>query len=59
MIDFSKFTKEDLEVMLETRKKLIASMSFVPNLPEILEEVKQIEEFLELPKQESEPYGKA
>lgn len=61
MLDLSKFTTEQLEEMLETRKQLIASMSFVSNLPEIVQEMEDIRAFLakDVPDPREKEYGKA
>lgn len=62
MLDLSTFTTEELEEMLETREQLVANMSFVANLPEIVQEIDDIRTFLGKEK-EPEPrddfYGKA
>ena len=56
MIDFTKFTRKELETMLETREKLLSDMSFQPNLPEVLEEIEDLKNYLGI---KESKYGEA
>lgn len=45
-LDLSKFNVQELETMLEERKKELASLTLNANLAEIVEEIEEIEFFL-------------
>jgi hypothetical protein len=53
-LDLSKFTNQQLEEMLEERKREIGILTLNPKLAEILEEIEAIEMFLQ-----KEPQGPA
>ena len=60
MLDLSKFTTEQLEEMLETREKLLYTMTTITNLPEIVQEIEDIKNFLGKNEELSDvKYGKA
>jgi hypothetical protein len=52
-LDLSKFTNQQLEDMLEERKREIGILTLNPKLAEILEEIEAIEIFLQKEPQES------
>jgi hypothetical protein len=52
-LDLSKFTNQQLEEMLEERKREIGILTLNPKLAEILEEIEAIEMFLQKEPQES------
>jgi hypothetical protein len=52
-LDLSKFTNQELEDMLEERKREIGILTLNPKLAEILEEIEAIEMFLQKEPQES------
>jgi hypothetical protein len=52
-LDLSKFTNQQLEDMLEERKREIGILTLNPKLAEILEEIEAIEMFLQKEPQES------
>jgi len=51
-LDLSKFTNQQLEDMLEERKREIGILTLNPKLAEILEEIEAIEMFLQKEPQE-------
>jgi hypothetical protein len=51
-LDLSKFTNQQLEEMLEERKREIGILTLNPKLAEILEEIEAIEIFLQKEPQE-------
>jgi|LakMenE01Jun11ns_1017448.scaffolds.fasta_scaffold8514885_2 hypothetical protein len=51
-LDLSKFTNQELEDMLEERKREIGILTLNPKLAEILEEIEAIEMFLQKEPQE-------
>jgi hypothetical protein len=51
-LDLSKFTNQQLEEMLEERKREIGILTLNPKLAEILEEIEAIEMFLQKEPQE-------
>jgi hypothetical protein len=57
-LDLSKFTNQELEDMLEERKREIGILTLNPKLAELLEEIEAIEMFLKKEPQES-PDGEA
>jgi hypothetical protein len=57
-LDLSKFTNQELENMLEERKREIGILTLNPKLAELLEEIEAIEMFLKKEPQES-PDGEA
>jgi len=52
-IDLSKFTTQELEGMLEERKRELGILTLNPKLAELLEEIEAIEMFLQKEPQES------
>jgi hypothetical protein len=52
-LDLSKFTTQELENMLEERKREIGILTLNPRLAELLEEIEAIEMFLQKDSQES------
>jgi hypothetical protein len=46
MLDLSKFSKTELEMMLEVRQNLLSQMQFINNIQELVNETEQIKEFL-------------
>jgi hypothetical protein len=52
-LDLSKFTNQELENMLEERKREIGILTLNPKLAELLEEIEAIEMFLKKEPQES------
>jgi hypothetical protein len=52
-LDLSKFTNQELEDMLEERKREIGILTLNPKLAELLEEIEAIEMFLKKEPQES------
>jgi hypothetical protein len=52
-LDLSKFSVQDLEQMLEERKREIGILTLNPKLAELLEEIEAIEMFLKKEPQES------
>jgi hypothetical protein len=52
-IDLSKFTTQELEGMLEERKRELGILTLNPKLAELLEEIEAIEMFLQKKPQES------
>jgi hypothetical protein len=52
-LDLSKFTTQELENMLEERKREIGILTLNPRLAELLEEIEAIEMFLQKEPQES------
>jgi len=53
-LDLSKFTTQELENMLEERKREIGILTLNPRLAELLEEIEAIEMFLQ-----KDPQGSA
>jgi hypothetical protein len=51
-LDLSKFTNQELEDMLEERKREIGILTLNPKLAELLEEIEAIEMFLKKEPQE-------
>jgi hypothetical protein len=51
-LDLSKFTNQQLEEMLEERKREIGILTLNPKLAELLEEIEAIEMFLKKEPQE-------
>jgi hypothetical protein len=51
-LDLSKFTNQELEDMLEERKREIGILTLNPKLAELLEEIEAIEIFLKKEPQE-------
>jgi hypothetical protein len=51
-LDLSKFTNQQLEDMLEERKREIGILTLNPKLAELLEEIEAIEMFLKKEPQE-------
>jgi hypothetical protein len=51
-LDLSKFTNQELEDMLEERKREIGILTLNPKLAELLEEIEAIEMFLNKEPQE-------
>jgi hypothetical protein len=52
-LDLSKFTTQELEEMLEERKRELGILTLNPKLAELLEEIEAIEMFLQKEPQES------
>jgi hypothetical protein len=52
-LDLSKFTTQELENMLEERKRELGILTLNPKLAELLEEIEAIEMFLQKEPQES------
>jgi hypothetical protein len=52
-LDLSKFSNQELEDMLEERKREIGILTLNPRLAELLEEIEAIEMFLQKDPQES------
>lgn len=52
-LDLSKFTTQQLEEMLEERKRELGILTLNPKLAELLEEIEAIEMFLQKEPQES------
>jgi hypothetical protein len=52
-LDLSKFTNQELEDMLDERKREIGILTLNPRLAELLEEIEAIEMFLQKEPQES------
>lgn len=52
-LDLSKFTTQELEQMLEERKRELGILTLNPKLAELLEEIEAIEMFLQKEPQES------
>jgi hypothetical protein len=52
-LDLSKFTTQELEDMLEERKRELGILTLNPKLAELLEEIEAIEMFLQKEPQES------
>jgi hypothetical protein len=52
-LDLSKFTTQELEDMLEERKRELGILTLNPKLAELLEEIEEIEMFLQKEPQES------
>jgi hypothetical protein len=51
-LDLSKFSTQQLEDMLEERKRELGILTMNPKLDEILEEIEQIEFFLNIDSKE-------